>query len=86
MMNDTQDRKQKPEHDNLVLTCNPNRCDLWILRLNSNGMSYYYFPILSGDKLYWMGADDNLRKKTFLHWLLLKKQYQHCNSSLFDAL
>lgn len=46
MMNDTQERKQKPEYDNSVLTCNLNRCELWSLRLNNNGMSYYYFPML----------------------------------------
>lgn len=47
MMNDTQERKQKPEHDSIVLTCNLNRCGLRTLRLNSNGMPHYYFPILS---------------------------------------
>lgn len=61
MMNDTQDRKQKTEHDKPVLTCNLNRSDLWTLRINSNGMPYYYFTILSEDKFCWMRADDNLK-------------------------
>lgn len=59
MMNDTQEKKQKPEYDNLVLTCNLNRCELWSLRINNNGMSYYYFPMLSEEEFPWMGADDN---------------------------
>lgn len=50
MMNDTQERKQKTEHDNLVLTCNLNRYVLWTFRLNNNGMPYYYFPIHSGEE------------------------------------
>lgn len=62
MMNDTQERKQKPEHDSMVLTCNLNRCGLWTLRLNSNGMPSYYFPILSEEEFPWMSADDNLEK------------------------
>lgn len=62
MMNDTQERKQKPEHDSIVLTCNLNRWGLWTLRLNSNGMPHYYFPILSEEEFPWMSADDNLEK------------------------
>lgn len=57
MMNDAQERKQKTEHDNLVLTCNLNRYVLWTFRLNNNGMPYYYFPIHSGEEFPWMGTD-----------------------------
>lgn len=65
MTNDSPERKQKPEHDNLVLTCNLNRCDLWTWRLNNNGMPYYYFPILSEEEFPPMDADDKLKKHLF---------------------
>lgn len=63
-------KKTKPEHDNLVLTCNLNRCHLWTLRLNNNGMPYYYFPIFSGEEFPWTGADDNLKKHFCTDWCL----------------